>query len=900
MPTGPQRLILIHSGCYEYAEIELTGSLQIVGPNNTGKTALINTLQFLYLDDRRHMDFGSYTAEQTREFYFLNQYSYILFECLGAAGICVIGWRGQSKTSGGEPERFFHIGPFDRSDFLDGKNQVREAREVSASLGLKHFRAIKSAQEHRELLLPPVNGDGRGLGIVALNDPDKYRHFRETLKSLLALSAISQEQMRDGLLMLADIRPDLKAFDARELFGDDYDLIRNRREQLLKFKKNQELVEHLVDRFAEREACRGELMWLWPGLRAKCQTFEKGNNEELVKLQETKTEQETRIQQLGAEKAERHKDVTTFSEYKGQLLAPLKNIEDQDNQFKGFLEVLERAALSNLKQEVRDLELQLASAEGESRERAKRKFDELADRVKQKEEAVARFDHLAVTALRKHFTDEELNTIFRLLNRDLLEIPVGKDGVTTGRQDELLKRLRNLLSWVRNGVYRDTIVSFPMPKTGEPLAGLENQDSARDQLVEYQADLKRWEKILTAIDQREKLGSHHKAKLAEVEACGNRLYRFEEYQKTKAGEAGLRANLKKVEGNITAANESISKLASQLTIAEKTKSDAEAAIGKHEDAFGITMSNFNQCTPPEFSAKPHAAEGVPDDFDAAIAVFLKHQGKQVKLTDEVENLLMRTELCFGDVFRGADEYETISFLRAELEALAEKEEALARDWNAHIHGLKATCDHVLRNLEDVRGAATQINRAFARVQISNLKAAKLEVVEQSDLVSWIKRLAAFEPGGLFYADPQQESAIANFRRKIQDNPVIRFTNLFTLGFTVIGADSQRHTYHDFRQIESHGTTITLKVLFNLLLLKDRLRRDDCAVPFFLDEIQTLDPANRHAILRTARQLGFIAITAAPEAVSEVDALYFLQPQNGRIVLRNKHRVTVKRVFAAEN
>src|SRR2546430_7690261 len=205
MPTGPQRLILIRSGCYEYAEIELTGALQIVGPNNTGKTALINTLQFLYLDDRRHMDFGSYTAEQTREFYFLNQYSYVLFECLGATGKCVIGWRGQSKTSGGEPERFFHVGPFDRSDFLDGRNQVREAREVSARLALKQVRAIKSAQEHRELLLPAANGDGQGLGVVALHDIDKYHHFRETLKTLLALSAISQEQMRDRLLMLADI-----------------------------------------------------------------------------------------------------------------------------------------------------------------------------------------------------------------------------------------------------------------------------------------------------------------------------------------------------------------------------------------------------------------------------------------------------------------------------------------------------------------------------------------------------------------------------------------------------------------------------------------------------------------------------------------------------------------------
>jgi hypothetical protein len=49
-------------------------------------------------------------------------------------------------------------------------------------------------------------------------------------------------------------------------------------------------------------------------------------------------------------------------------------------------------------------------------------------------------------------------------------------------------------------------------------------------------------------------------------------------------------------------------------------------------------------------------------------------------------------------------------------------------------------------------------------------------------------------------------------------------------------------------------------------------------------------AGTAAIIATARKLGFLPITAAPEAVSEVDALYFLQPKRGKIVLRNKHRV----------
>ncbi len=144
MPVGPQKIILVRSGLYEYAEVDLNGAIQIVGPNNTGKSTLIKTLQFLYLNDRRQMDFP-YSPEQTREFYFPDQYSYILFECLGVQGLCVIGWRGQNKTSGAEPDRFCHLGPYDESDFFADRRQVREPHEVNAKLALKQFRAIKSA-----------------------------------------------------------------------------------------------------------------------------------------------------------------------------------------------------------------------------------------------------------------------------------------------------------------------------------------------------------------------------------------------------------------------------------------------------------------------------------------------------------------------------------------------------------------------------------------------------------------------------------------------------------------------------------------------------------------------------------------------------------------------------------
>ncbi|HWQ90790.1 MAG TPA: hypothetical protein VN673_03895, partial [Clostridia bacterium] len=534
MPTGPQKIILIRSGRYEYAEIDINGALQIVGPNNTGKTTLINTLQFLYLDDRRHMDFGSYTPDQTKEFYFPNQYSYVLFECLGVNGACVVGWRGQSKTSGGEPERFYHLGPYDEADFLNEDRQVREPRDVNARLALKQYRVLKSAQEHRELLLIPTNSESRGLGIVALRDSDKYHQFRETLKCLLMLSAISQEQMRDRLLMLADIPPDRTALDIRALFGEDYDRIRQRRERLLRFKKNQDLVERLVRKFAERETARGELIYRWTDLRAKRQEFERAHDAALEQHRAQAQAQADQLKILSAELQDRRRDLTTLAEQKGGLSSQLAELDRLEREFAGFVEDLERTAVANLKHTVRTLENQLANAGADQLEKARQRVAHYNQLVKHKEETICHFDHLAVTALRKQFSDDELNGMFRLLNPNLLELPVGTGGVDVKRQSELLAALRGLLGRLQNDVYEDENVALHLRTHSLPLAGLEDVQTAREQLKDYKETLEHWQRILNAIEQREKLHAEFKAKIAELEQMERRLFSFEAYQKKQA------------------------------------------------------------------------------------------------------------------------------------------------------------------------------------------------------------------------------------------------------------------------------------------------------------------------------------------------------------------------------
>lgn len=899
MPHGPQKLILIRAGRYDYAEVELSGSLQIVGPNNTGKTTLINTLQFLYLDDRRHMDFGSYTPEQTRDYYFPSQYSYLLFECLGARGQCVLGWRGQSKASGGEPERFSFEGPFDAADFLDEQNQVREPKTVSARLTRKQYTALKTAQDHRELLLLATRGEGRGLGLVALRDNDKYPQFRETLKNLLYLSTISQDQMRDRLLMLADLSTEKFALDVRDLFGEDYDKIVERKRKLIRFKNHQTEIELLVDTCDQRDALRGKLIYCWSDLRAKRQAFEQKHTAKVDKLRTDAQAAAERVQIHQAEMTDRRGEEKTLSEAKGGLQVKLAELDRQAAGFSDFVEELERASLKNVEMELRRLERQLGDAEKETRAKAEQKIQIHEGLVKQKRQTIAHFDRALVTVLRRDLTDDELAPLARLFNFDLLHQPVGDDGVRLHKRDEFVRLLRALSQRVQNSVYRDADIELPLPASQHSLAEFANLDAVHELLAEDEKTLERWKDILKAIAEKETLTTQLRQQRADETKMRNRLFGWEQFQKAKAEEPRLKADFQQTKAALTAAAGRIDKLENQIDTARDDETKAHQRMQDEEKAFNAVMDRFNQCVFPELPGKPEPPDdAIPNDFSDAVDLFLRQQKTLAELDQRVRDSFHAIEAALGSEFVGVNETETIRLLREELEALPEHEDALRRDWEHQLHQLRAIFHQVLTDVDRLHAAATDLNKAFARIHVSNLKAVTMKVEEQADIVGSLRRLANIEQPGLFDDSTSLEAALAGFRLKFETNPLLRYADLFTLRFTVTGDDGKPHHYHDFKQVESHGTTITIKVLFNLLVLRSVLREDAsktllCEVPFFLDEIHSLDATNRHAILVTARKLGFIAITAAPESVSEVDALYFLQPHQGRIVLRHRHRVGVK-------
>ncbi len=900
MPQGPQKLILIRAGRYDFAEIDLSGSVQIVGPNNTGKTTLINTLQFLYLDDRRHMDFGSYTPEQTRDYYFPGPYSYILFQCLGARGQCVLGWRGQSKAAGGEPERFTYDGPFDAEDFLDENHQVREPRAVAARLALRNFSLVRSAQEHRELLLLPTKGEARGLGLVALRDNDRYPHFRETLKNLLSLATITQDQMRDRLLMLAGLSVDKPALNIRDLLGDTYESILRRRDALVRFKEAREQVHQLVDSHQRRVVLLRELSYRWADLRAKRDAFVQSHEQRRAALAAEAGEALQRMSALGQEADDRRREERELSESRGSLLGEIRRIRDRRTRFADFVEDLERAAIDNREKSIHALERQLSDASRASRPQAEQNLEAHRQRAARLRASLQHMDRALVSVLRRDLDDAQLAGLASLLNADLLGLPVGDDGVRVLDPKALLQRLRSVASRIEGGRYQDDVVEVPLGDASAALAELADPEALRRRIAEEEERIGHWESMLAALVQNQKLSARLQGLRVEQEAARKRIFEWEELQKEVALLPRHEADLAGIDASLATVSDRVRDLTARVEAERRRHEEAEREIVELRRAHEASMARHGLCLRPDTAPDPSApGHPIPEAFDDAVAHYLHAQEEAETIGDALARLRLAVESRLGSDHVGADDAETVRNLREELEALPEREDALRRDWEGQVTEVRSKFDEVLRDLADIQGAAVRLNRALAGVQVSNLASLRLDVVEQPDVVGSLRKLAESDQPGLFDAQSGINAALASFKQRFEATPLLRHADLFTLRFTVTGDDGRPHHYNDFRQVESHGTTITIKVLFNLIVLRSLLREDAthsllCEVPFFLDEIHSLDATNRHAILATARRLGFIALTAAPESVSEVSSLYFLQPHQGRIILRQPHRIAVRK------
>jgi hypothetical protein len=151
-------------------------------------------------------------------------------------------------------------------------------------------------------------------------------------------------------------------------------------------------------------------------------------------------------------------------------------------------------------------------------------------------------------------------------------------------------------------------------------------------------------------------------------------------------------------------------------------------------------------------------------------------------------------------------------------------------------------------------------------------------------------------GTLFSGLSESTRAIAEISKMIEQNPVVRLADLFGVRFIIEFEDGSKKTFSDLSSIESNGTTIMIKALINMILIRDMMRTSviksgEMSIPFYLDEANQIDPKNLKQIVDTARRLGFCPVLASTIPVAVAENLYFVQwADKGKAVLDSHRRI----------
>jgi hypothetical protein len=199
---GFQKLVLLNSAGYSRAELPLDDSVSIIAPNNTGKTSLINALQFLLILDKRHMDFGAHSVENSRRFYFPDNSSYILLEVLLPSGMAVIGCVGKGLSH--DYEYFAYQGSLDLDDYRqDNGNLIAQPKLIGRLFERGKPAKIYQQADLRALLYgnrQKQRSDDPDFTIFPLEFTSQAATYQRILTRTLRLDRLDSREVKNYLL----------------------------------------------------------------------------------------------------------------------------------------------------------------------------------------------------------------------------------------------------------------------------------------------------------------------------------------------------------------------------------------------------------------------------------------------------------------------------------------------------------------------------------------------------------------------------------------------------------------------------------------------------------------------------------------------------------------------------
>ena len=884
---GPKRLVLICAGKYDYAEIDLTESVHLVGPNNVGKTTLVNALQFLYIDHQQQMHFGGWSLRESLKYYFPEPHSFVLFECSTPEGTKVVGLRGLGVAQQYRYERFVYTGTYDRSDYLDENGTVRTADEVKGRLAVKGYRSLEP-KDLRVALTGHGDDKDIALRLVPTRQSDGYGQFKTVFGNLLRLSRLRQHELKALLIDIYQAH-----FVQQEISLSDYDEQVERIRRLAKgvdrIEQHRPLIEDTLALVTEVEAVENELapMRGWIAGAYARETRELEQNE--TALQERQKEIEKQLSELAQQKKQLQSEEASRNQEIGELKAVFREIEALRGKFSGISAADIEVEVARHEEELRQERQQHFEASQKPLSELQKAHRKLHNEIQSLQRRIEAFDQLAGAYLSQTFAADELDRIFTVLNPALLDVRLDQDGAEVTDRERLVQSLRILEERTRTEQLEAFGVRLPL--------GIVEQKSHEDLLDKEarQARLQAMQQALRTLESKIKRAKDVEAHKQRVEVlqdrrdqARDRLKAYGLYREKLTEEADLKERY-------GAAVAAVDRLRQALDEVEEAVEELKTEQRKGGRAVTDIQNQIK-----ELSDSVRAVDALPDGESAdplstdrstveLVKEFKQRRSKIDDLNQKIQgNLYILDKATYGRAGSGGPA-DALKSLQDDLAGLEEQKQALQEMWRTLVSVLSKAFGNLLKDLNKLEGFVQELNRMLANMQVSDLKEQRLNVKKRQQMVHLLKNVVEDEEHPLFSDPSKREEMLDKVSNLLAKHPTIHLEELFAIEISVRQADDQLKSYNDIDTLQSNGTSITLKVLINLLLLHRLFGRcTDCRVPFFLDEASSMDRSNLRGIIRQAEALGFIPILASPEPVEAAAQVYWPQESNGRVYLDATH------------
>jgi hypothetical protein len=846
------RIVILNSTTYGKATVRLDDcdSIQLVGPNNVGKSTLIFTLNFLFIIDGKKMTFVDNKTgdKETIHHYFpspLN--SYIVFEIFKQRYYCIL----LKRNNDGEIEYYKFDHEYKDDLFIKTENKqqiILKFDEVRTQL-INSRITLQTFKDKREVFNFIYQRGKQNNGVVWLEDnvisDGLSNNFSKVYRYLINSKLITNPTLKEALI-IADNRDKEVLNFSQKSKKDITDLLRVNDEirAISSIQKDFFEFREVVNQYKSKSNRVSELLFSFNQLyhptitdvQFRFQEKKKEINDTTIELNEILTPKK---QQLDREIGGKDTELGLNTNQQNELLNQIKEI----NSYEGidFL----RQTFVNLDENRKTIETRITSIQtrGLSPKQIKLKISEHLQTMERIDGQIKDYSNQLIHKITDKQKDKEI--LNYILSPDFSASPneIIKDKIT---------KIESLMS-LFNGK-----IELPLELKRKKIPSL---DALRDELMATKKEKDEYEALLPISNDFESAKNELQIVMQSIKEVNEKIRKTESkptidkklsdlkdtFAKTSTEKDKLEKDLKKLSTEIIQKTSSITGLTET-----KDKLDAREKELRRwkEEIEKIPL------TPKEIES----SEGL----DLIYSKIKSHNAEREYLKTGKDLTFEKLKNRIKSTI--ADEEQFVKFVEDEIACLSDKEKSVETILQAISTQFANPAHTLIKRYSEFREfVVNKFNTKLSRAKISDIESLKIELNENTRVIDDLKKISSideFTPQTSIDFDKTENLKILN--NYLDSGRKIDFAELFDIELHLTKDGKQKKV--DLKaQVESTGTDIMIRMVIIMSVINRlAINHKDNKITIVIDEIARIDGKNRIELFKFCKEHNFLPICTSTE------------------------------------